>query len=404
MMKKLFNVIVLLILMLGLATPVFAQDGHEQPGQVIFGSSRSLAAGDVITSDLVIFGGNLTMADGSRVEGSVVVFGGNGDISGEIDGDMAIIGGNARLSSTARVNGDVASVGGKATIADGAYVQGQVVETNNFDFSRLPAPFRPGTPPVPQFNVGPRFQPFDQFVRLVLALIRALIVAVVVSAIGLLAVLFLPDHTQMVSRTVRQAAPSSFGIGLLTLIVGVLAVLLLAITICLIPIALLVLLALGVATLYGWIVVGYLLGLRMLQRLQRDTQPTPVAAALVGIFTVTIIQQSLIALSRLPCLGFLFWLLGAGLWLLVASTGLGAVVLTRFGTQSYQGPAASRTPPPALPPVPPSQPEVPPETETRPSQPAGAPEDEAMVTPAPEAPAEDQTSEPEEESTGSVDT
>jgi hypothetical protein len=402
-MKKLFNAIVLLILMLGLATPAFAQDGHEQPGQVIFGSSRNLEAGDVITSDLVIFGGNLTMADGSRVEGSVVVFGGNGQIGGEIDGDLAIIGGNARLASTARVNGDVASVGGQATIADGAYVRGQVVETDNFDLSRLPVPFAHGIPPVPQFNVGPRYQPFDQFIRLVLALVRSLIVALVVSGIGLLVVLFLPDHTRTVSQTVRQAAPSSFGVGLLTLIVGVLAVTFLAITICLIPIAILAVLALGLATLYGWIVVSYLLGVRLLQTLQKDRQPAPVAAALVGIFTVTVVQQSLLAFSRLPCLGFLFWLLGAGLWLLVASTGLGAVVLTRFGTQSYNGPTASHTPPPALPPVPPSQPEVPPETQTRPSQPAGAPEDEIIVPPAPEAPAEDQTSPAEDESTGAAD-
>jgi hypothetical protein len=402
-MKKLFNAIVLLILMLGLATPVFAQDGHEQPGQVIFGSSRNLEAGDIITSDLVIFGGNLTMADGSRIEGSAVVFGGNGEISGEIDGDLAIIGGNARLGPTARVNGDVASVGGQANIAEGAYVRGQVVETNTFDLSRLPVPFRRGIPPVPEFNVGNRYQPFDQFVRIVLALVRGLIVALVVSGIGLLVVLFLPDHTRTVSQTVRQVPPSSFGVGLLTLIVGALAVIFLAITICLIPIALLLVLALGLATLYGWIVVGYLLGVRLLQTLQKDKQPTPVAAALVGIFAVTVVQQSLIAFSRLPCLGFLFWLLGAGLWLLVASTGLGAVILTRFGTQPYSGPAATRTPPPALPPVPPSTPDVPTETETRPSEPVSEGEDQIIVTPPPEAPGEDETSQPEDESTGPVD-
>jgi hypothetical protein len=47
-MKKLLNVTLLLILMLSLATPAFAQDGHRQPGQVIFGNDRTLEAGDII--------------------------------------------------------------------------------------------------------------------------------------------------------------------------------------------------------------------------------------------------------------------------------------------------------------------------------------------------------------------
>ncbi len=50
-----------------------------------------------------------------------------------------------------------------------------------------------------------------------------------------------------------------------------------------------------------------------------------------------LLQQGLVVLGRLPCLGFVFWLLGAGLWLVVASVGLGAVVLTRFGTRFYAG-------------------------------------------------------------------
>ena len=136
------------------------------------------------------------------------------------------------------------------------------------------------------------------------------------------------------------------------MIVGITAMILLFITCCLIPVGLLVALALILATLYGWIVVGYLLGVRILRAIQKEGGlPSMTTAALVGIFVVTLIQQGLMALSNIPCLGFFFWLMGAALWLFIASTGLGAVVLTRFGTRPYTGASGPRRPSPALPPA-----------------------------------------------------
>lgn len=361
-MKKLLNLTLLSILMLSLATPAFAQGGHEQPGQVVFGSDRRLEAGDIINGDLVIFGGNLRMADGSRVEGDVVVFGGKGEIDGEIEGDLALIGGSVKLGSTARIEGDVASIGGQVDKHEDAYVRGEIIET-----TQLPLPPIRAIPPRPDFGQGFRFEPMNQFLRIVLAFTRGLVVALVIAAIGLLVVLFLPDHTQTVGQTIRQTAPTSFGLGLLTLLVGILAIALLFATCCLGPVGFLVALALVLATLYGWIVVGLLLGERMLRAIQKDKEPTPTASALVGVFVVTVVQQGLVALQHLPCLGFFFWLLGAILWLLVASTGLGAVVLTRFGTQPYTGVSPAATPPalpPTLPPPPePEPPEIPSDVE-----------------------------------------
>jgi hypothetical protein len=176
------------------------------------------------------------------------------------------------------------------------------------------------------------------------------------------------------------------------LIVGGLALLLLFVTCCLAPVGVLVALALILATLYGWIVVGFLLGIRIVRAVQKDREPTPTASALVGVFTVTIVQQGLMALSHLPCLGFFFWLLGAGLWLLVASIGLGAVVLSRFGTQPYTGPSPAITPP-SLPPTPLSEMEESmdriSDQETRPTEPSSSVEQEGTSSPATEPPEED---------------
>jgi hypothetical protein len=357
-MKRLLNLTLLLILMLSLATPAFAQDGHRQPGQVIFGSDRILESGDIVEGDLVIFGGNLRMAEGSRIEGDAVVFGGQANVGGEIEGDLAVIGGTARLDSTARVDGDVATIGGQVFVDEDAYVRGEIIETNEFDFGRIPTPFFKAVPPPPDFNKNVRFEPFNLFFRIMTGFAQGLVIALVIAGIGMLVVLFLPDHTKTVGQAIHQATPTSFGVGLLTLIVGITAMILLFITCCLIPVGLLLAMALVLATLYGWIVVGYLLGGRILRAIQKQGgQPSTTTTALVGVFLVTLIQQGLMALSNIPCLGFFFWLMGAALWLFIASTGLGAVVLTRFGTRPYTGTSGPRQPSPALPPAGEEEPE-----------------------------------------------
>jgi len=357
-MKKLLNVMLLLILMLTLTTPAFAQDGPQQPGQVIFGSDRYLESGDILQGDLIIFGGSLHMADGSRIEGDTVVFGGRVEVNGEIRGDLAVIGGDARLGSTAQVDGDVASIGGQVKIDEDAYVGGKIIETTEFNFDRIPSPFIRAVPLPPEFGRGGGFEPFGLLFRTMTGFAQGLVMALVLAGIGLLVVLFLPAHTQVVAQTIRQVTPASFGVGLLTLIVGITATVLLFITCCLIPVGLVVALALIGATLYGWIVVGYMLGERTLRAIQKEGEDaSPTVTALVGIFLVTLIQQGLMALSNIPCLGFFFWLMGAAMWLLIASTGLGAVVLTRFGTQPYTGTSGTRTPPPALPPTAEEKPE-----------------------------------------------
>jgi hypothetical protein len=120
------------------------------------------------------------------------------------------------------------------------------------------------------------------------------------------------------------------------------------VTICLLPIGLLVALGLGLVTLFGWAAVGYLLGQRLVPVLYKGKESSPAFTGLVGVAVLTVVQQGLMVLGKLPCLGIFFWLLGAGLWLVAVSVGLGAVVLSRFGTQPYSGHATAY---PSLPPV-----------------------------------------------------
>ncbi len=390
-MKRLLSVTMLLVAMLSLATPVLAQGGdggNQGQGQVTFGKDLVLNEGDVINDSVVVFGGNLIMAKGSRINGDTIVFGGNGRIDGEINGEAAFIGGGATLGPTARVDGDLSSVGGTLTIDKAAAVRGQVIQTNQFDGSRVPFP-RIFGPQVFQWdsswNGG--FHLFDRFFSLISGLVLWFVAAMLIAAIGVAVVIFLPEPVEVVGNAITQAGPASFGLGLLTQIVAAALIVFFAVTICLSPVSILLAAAMALAVLYGWIVAGYLLGRRLLKTVQKNgSEPAPVAAAAVGIFAATLLPAELMVLGDIPCLGVLFWLTGAGLWLVIASTGLGAVVLSRFGTQAYTVAAPHRPSPPSLPPAPlvtpappapPAPPDAPavPEPET-PSEPSDAPKAE----------------------------
>ena len=367
-MKKLSGVAVLLVLLLSWAAPALAGNDQGGPGRLVFGRDLTLNAGDAVSGDVVIFGGNLVMAEGSRVDGNAVVFGGSAEVNGEVNGEVVCLGGNVRLGAKARVSGDVSAMGGDVIKDPGAVVRGNT----QLNLGRLPFT-RPRLSPIGSDTAG--FDILGEFVRSV----QAVVLSAVVAAIGLLILVFLPKHSQAVARTIQSAAPASFGVGLLTLIAGAAVTALLFITCLLIPVGLLVALALGLGSLFGWVVVGYMAGQQLMPLLQKGrAEPTPAMAALVGVFVVTLVQQGLMVLGRVPCLGFMFGLLGILLWLAVAGIGLGAVVLSRLGTQVYLGT------PPVLPPSLPAPP-PPPAAPLEPAAPAAPPAAPAVGPPVPPA-------------------
>jgi hypothetical protein len=98
----------------------------------------------------------------------------------------------------------------------------------------------------------------------------------------------------------------------------------LLLTICLPP---LVLLALAVAGLFGWAGVGALVGERFLKAVNAR-QATPVWSAALGTLLISLVAAGL---GFLPCIGVVAWIAT----FVVGCFGLGAVVLTRFGTRPY---------------------------------------------------------------------
>ena len=113
------------------------------------------------------------------------------------------------------------------------------------------------------------------------------------------------------------------GMGLLTILAGPIALVILAITIVLSPVSLIGVLVLAVGALFGWLVLGLVTGERVAHLLKQEWSG-PVSA---GVGTL-VLSLAMNLIGIIPCIG---WAVVA----VVFSIGVGGVVLTRFGIQSY---------------------------------------------------------------------
>lgn len=322
------------VLLVILAEPALAEGGTG--GRVVFGQSFTLPRGERLDGNLVVFGGDVALEAGSVVRGDVMALGGSLRIDGRVDGDVFALGGSVELGSTAVVAGDVVGLGGVMRQA-GATVGGSVVSGFERGLS-LPfvGPERGRVRnwlPVPR---GDRPWGLGLLGDVCWAGIRTFLGALAMVALGVLVVVLVPGLTRTASQAFVAYPVQSVGVGLLTLVAGVLAVILLTISCLGIPLAVLAAVALSVAAVFGWIVAGLALGDRLLAALGQRERP-PVLAVTIGTAILSL-------LSGVMCLGFL-------LTMIVGAWGLGAAVLTRFGTTPYLA-----TPPAVAPPAQPLPP------------------------------------------------
>lgn len=281
-------------------------------GRVVFGGTFTLTEGEVLDGDLAVFGGTANLEADSRVEGSVIILGGNVEVSGEIEEDLVVVGGNANMSSSAVVGGDVWTLGGNVN-PDGATIEGDLLSGTNveiptdFVFRR---DFR-----FPQEIVRFPFQ-----ARAVSYLFQSFMLA----AVAVLVVVFWPKPTERVASAVLVNPIASGGLGLLTLFIAPFFAILMLITICLIPAAILLVLLLVLAGIFGWVAIGVEVGRRLLRSMNQEYQP--VVAAGLGTLVFSLVANGF---SFIPCVG---WLVP----FLITTVALGAVMITRFGAQYYQ--------------------------------------------------------------------
>jgi cytoskeletal protein CcmA (bactofilin family) len=348
--------------MLTFAAPALAQGPFGDSGKVVFGDNFTLESGQSIEGDLVVFGGNVTTNPESKVDGSMVAFGGNvsldGDVTGDVaavggnvtingtvEGDVASLGGNVILSESATVEGDIATFGGRVDVAEGATVEGDIKDKDSFkhdpNFNFTP-PTPPSPPSPPNFSMGDTgnwqndgwgsgiagfiFSVISDIVRIVAWLI-------ILGLISWLVTAFMPEQMMTVRRTISSSAAHSFGLGLITLLVSLVVGVVLLITICLAFIPIIGYILLAIASLFGWIVIGQMFGERLLVASGRH-DASLLYSTIVGVTVLTLLTKMPVV-GQIPCLGWALAFVGGIIGIILSLTGMGAVLLTRFGTQPY---------------------------------------------------------------------
>ena len=327
-MKTIRNLIYLLLVFVLLALPVSAMAAASGEGllvrnqdEFVMGGTFTLAKGETLSGNLWILGGNATIEESSRVTGDIMLLGGNVNMAGEVSGDINAMGGNIILSTQSVVRGDLNLVGGSYERRPGALIEGQVNTAPHGPFSFT----LPGGAQVPAFEVStnPLWDIVTFFFR-----------AFVISALAVLAVMFWPKHIGRIGQTAIEQPLPSGGIGLVTAVVTPVILLVITITIILIPVTIISMVVLALMLLLGWISLGVEVGQRMAYSLKQEWA-LPVSAG-VGTLIFTIVAAGVGEV--VPCVG---WVVPT----LLGMVGFGAVLLTRFGTQSYPG----HTSPPARP-------------------------------------------------------
>lgn len=297
------------------ATPALA-NGAQSGGRTCFGDSATIAAGESVDSFLA-FGCNVHIEQGATVRGDVANFGGNLTLAGQVNGNIAMLGGNVSLQPSAVVHGNVAAIGGNVQRAEGATINGGV--TNNGGNFAPPVP--PDAPDAPVV-IGSR-SPFGRVFDFGANVLGGIVTALAFAAIGALIVLFAPEPTKRIGDAVQAKPLNAVGVGCLTTLLVPILGLLLVVTLIGIPVAFILSFAAFAAWLLGMVAIGYLTGEKILQAFKaRDV--LPVVAVILGVIVLTLISQ----------ISFIGWFVS----FVIGLFGIGAVVLTRFGTRVYPTP------------------------------------------------------------------
>jgi hypothetical protein len=315
---KLAIVMLLAALVLWPLQTAQAKGLYEGP---IFGSNFTLKSGETLNQDAVVFGGAVTIEKDATVNGAVVLFGGSLTLDGYVSQDVVIMGGAVRIGKSAHIHGSLITFGAPVQRETGSKVDGDVVSNpTRADIPSLASPSPLSSNPA----FDQVFQPFWNGLGI-------LTWSFILAMLAMLIALFMPVQMRRVADGVVAQPFISFGMGLLTLILFIVAIVALGlfsvfiITLPLtLPMIFIVATIFTAACIFGWLVLGMEAGVRIARMFNREW-PLPLVAGL-GIFTLNFVAQSIQAF--VPCIGgFIPGLLGF--------VGLGAVLLTRFGTRSY---------------------------------------------------------------------
>ncbi|MBN1296488.1 hypothetical protein JXA80_06885, partial [bacterium] len=262
----------------------------------MFGSIR-VEPDEVKNGDLVVFGGKATV-DG-RVTGSMVVFGGIADVSGHVDGDLVLMGGTVNLASTAEVDGSLVTIGGVVNRQPGAVIRDDTAIIGGQSMG------------LEDINVHhPDFGALKTSYRISL-LLTWLVLAFVITLVFSRP---LENTVDIVIRKPLQSLLAGFFFHVITLF----ACLILTVIIVGIPLAMLGGIIWMVIGIFGTTVGFALMGKMLLEKMGKGQ---------VSILVMVVLGFGILVLIR-----FVPMFIGWTLWQLWGMAGIGATVMSRFGS------------------------------------------------------------------------
>ena len=288
------------------------------PGRMIIGGNYTLEDGDTLNEDMLVIGGLVILEEGSILNGDILMVGGSLEAGGKVNGNITVAGGLLKITATAEIEGDITAAGANIQRDPDAIVEGNINTNQDVPFIVTPLGIR-----IPQVNTvaTPAFSLLGFLLQVILWALLAMLLA-----------LFLPNHLRNVAQNAISQPLITGGLGLLTVVVLPLVLLIIALTILGIPVSLIGVLLLVFAWVFGLIALGTELGHRFAGIFKSQWHPALAAGA--GTFLLMLVINGIEA--AIPCIGLLPKIL-------VGVLGLGAVMLTRFGTQAYPSPTQPAT-------------------------------------------------------------
>ncbi len=262
-----------------------------------------VAAGAAEEKSIIKLGSDVTIEAGQKVR-TVVTIGGQITVSGTVEKNVVAIGGSVVLTKTAVVEGNVISLGGVIVMGRDARVDGNLTEFNSSNlYETLTA------------ALSTEWEGWSWIFAII-----SLSIFLVILVLALLTVALLPKPVRIISEAIRENTFKVVLCGLLGLVL--IAPLALLLTISVVGIALIPLEVIVVACsiVLGFISVGQLIGSKALRLIKRPN-PGMIRETLWGLIILWII-------GWIPYIG---WMAKA----VAIVIGLGAVLITRFGT--HQG-------------------------------------------------------------------
>jgi hypothetical protein len=251
---------------------------------------------------IIRIGKDIMIEKGQKVQRAITI-GGQITVNGTVEGSVLAMGDSVVLTKTAVVNGDVVSLGGVIVMAKDARVQGELMEINSTNLYET--------------IVNAVSTEWDGW-SWVFALISLSILTVIL-VLALIISALMPNPIRIISEAISRNTFKVILVGILGLVAIVPLALLLTISvvgIALIPLEVISVVIMG---LLGFIAVSRLIGSRMLSLVKKS--PGIVHETFWGLVIIWMV-------GWIPYLG---WMIKA----IAIVIGLGAVLITRFGT--YRG-------------------------------------------------------------------